>query len=228
MFRKVLNELINFVLPNSCISCGVPIDLEEKFICLKCHQTLEKYRDTHPWRNEYIESGIISNSMSAYWFREDNSIQSLIHAMKYQKMKSVGRMLGSEIGKQILDAANVSFDYIIPVPLHKAKYRDRTYNQSEYIAKGIHDVIGAEVVIDGVMRTRYTGTQTKLNKAERKINVSDAFMVNPKHLEKLTGKNIIVVDDVITTGATILECAGALRRSGAGNIWVCSAAYAEL
>ena len=71
-------------------------------------------------------------------------------------------------------------------------------------------------------------TQTKLNKAERKVNVSDAFEVNPKHSEKLAGKNIIVVDDVITTGATILECAGALRKSGAGNILVSSAAYAEL
>ena len=228
MFRKVLEELINFVLPNSCLSCELPIEPHEKFICQKCYQTLEKYGDTHPWKDEYIESGIITNSLSAFWFREGNVIQSLMHAMKYQKMRSVGKMLGTEIGNQIAEVNNPAFDYIIPVPLHKAKYRDRTYNQSEYIAKGIHDVTRAEVITDGVVRTRFTETQTRLNKAERKVNVSDAFKVNPKHLEKLKGKNIIVVDDVITTGATILECAGALRLSGAGNIWVCSAAYAEL
>jgi ComF family protein len=148
--------------------------------------------------------------------------------MKYQKMKSVGKMFGHELGNRAAKVNGVTFDYIVPVPLHKAKYRDRTYNQSEYIAKGIHEVIGGEAIADGIIRTRYTGTQTKLNKAERKVNVSDAFKVNPKYLEKFAGKNIIVVDDVITTGATILECASALKKSGAGSIWVCSAAYAEL
>lgn len=228
MFRKVLYELLNFVLPNSCISCGEPIDPHEKFVCPKCFQALEKYEDTHPWKDEYIESGVITNSMSAFWFREGSAIQSLMHAMKYQKMKSVGKMFGRELGRLAAEVNGVTFDYFVPVPLHKAKYRDRTYNQSEYIAKGIHEVIGGEAVADGIIRTRYTGTQTRLNKAERKINVSDAFKVNGKYLEKFAGKNIIVVDDVITTGATILECASALKKSGAGMIWVCSAAYAEL
>lgn len=228
MFRKILDEIINFVLPNSCISCDEPIGPKEKFVCRNCFQMLEKYEDIHPWNDEYAGNGIITDSLSAFWFREGTVIQTLMHALKYQKMRSIGKLLGNELGIRIKELNAPVFDYIIPVPLHKAKLRDRTYNQSEFIAMGIQIVIPAEVIVDGVIRTRFTGTQTRLNKAERKINVTDAFTINPKHSKRLAGKNIIVVDDVITTGATILECAGALKKSGARNILVSSAAYAEL
>jgi ComF family protein len=148
--------------------------------------------------------------------------------MKYEKMKSVGRMLGSQIGSRIAELNGMPFDYVVPVPLHKARIRDRQYNQSEFIAGGVSEILNAKVLKDALVRTRYTQTQTKLNKAERKENVKGAFEVNRKHKDKITDKNIIVADDVITTGATILECAEVLKKSGAGKIWVCSAAYAAV
>ncbi len=172
--------------------------------------------------------GTIDNSFSAFWFREGKPIQHLLHAMKYSKMKGVGVMLGNEAGKKLADIIKDEFSFILPVPLHKARYRDRTYNQSEFIAKGISEILKVPVLNNGVIRTRFTGTQTKLNKAERKENVSGAFMVNPDYEKEIAGKNIIITDDVITTGATILECAHSVRSSGAGKIWIASAAYAEL
>lgn len=137
-------------------------------------------------------------------------------------------MLGEEIGKLVAHEKNIKFDLIIPVPLHKARMRDRTYNQSEFIAMGINHILTAEVINDAVVRSRFTPTQTRLNKSERKVNVKGAFSVNPKYTVKLRGKNIILTDDVITTGATILECASALKNAGCGKLWICSAAYAEL
>jgi ComF family protein len=228
MFQKIFNNVLNFVLPNSCISCQASITAQEKYLCQKCSGMLEPYRDTHPWQQERISNGTIDNSLSAFWFREGTPIQPLLHAMKYSKMKGVGIMLGGELGKIIASRSNAHFDLIIPVPLHKAKYRDRTYNQSEYIAKGVSQILNTETVNDCVIRTRFTGTQTKLSKPERKENVRGAFEVNPKYADNLRGKNIILVDDVITTGATILECASALKKASAGKVWVCSAAYAEL
>lgn len=228
MLQKVYNGLLNFILPNSCISCQKTIDADKKYLCAECFSKLERYNDTHPWQAERIAEGTIDNSISAYWFREGTPIQTLFHALKYQKMKNVGIMLGEELGKVITAKSSESFNMIIPVPLHKAKFRDRTYNQSEYIAKGISNILNTHVINDAVIRTRFTGTQTKLNKSDRKDNVQGAFEVNPKHRSTIKGKNIILVDDVITTGATILECASALKRSGCGNLWVCSAAYAEL
>jgi ComF family protein len=228
MLRSAINEIINFILPNTCLCCDASIDSGERFICADCSRKLEKFNDAHPWKEEYIEKGIIDNSLSAYWFRETAEIQKLVHAMKYQKMKSIGKLFGSEIGRRILSINGMKFDYVIPVPLHKAKIRERTYNQSDYIAVGIAETIGAEILTDAVNRTKFTESQTRLDKIQRKENVSGAFEINPKHKDKITGKNLVLADDVITTGATMLECAKTLKESGAGKIWICSAAYAEL
>lgn len=239
MFRKFLNCITDFILPGCCLHCEAPIDGSPasissenpeavKFICAKCYGKLERYNAQHPWKDEAAALGVIDNSMSAYWFREGTEIQTLMHEMKYGKMKSVGRLFGREIGRQILSRNEANWDNIIPVPLHKARLRDRTYNQSEFIAQGVSEVIKAEVLINAVRRVRYTGTQTRLNKQERRENIKEAFAVNQKFKSSIEGRNIILVDDVITTGATILECAKAVKEAGAAKVWVCSAAYAEL
>lgn len=226
--KKIFNNLLNFVLPNSCISCQTIIPADSNYLCQNCYGKLELYRETHPWQADRISDGTIDNSISTFWFREGAPIQPLLHAMKYSKMKGIGVMLGKELGKRIFSHMEYPFSYIIPVPLHKAKHRDRTFNQSEYIAKGVSQILKAETINDGIIRTRFTGTQTKLSKPERKENVNGAFEVNSKYAENFCGKNIILVDDVITTGATILECALALKKSSAGKVWICSAAYAEI
>lgn len=228
MFQRVLNKITSFILPNSCTCCSGIMEADERFICPDCRKQLEPFDIPHPWAKEEKLAGNIDNSLSAFWFREGKPIQSLMHAMKYQKMRSIGKLLGEEIGKRIIAQSSINFDYVLPVPLHKSRQRDRTYNQSDFIAEGISGILNAQPLFNGITRTRFTGTQTKLNKAERKENVSGAFIVNPKHSANIRGKNIIITDDVITTGATILECAKAVRSAGANIIWITSAAYAEL
>ncbi|MBE2218833.1 MAG: ComF family protein [Ignavibacteria bacterium] len=227
MIRHILRGFLNFVLPETCLSCGESTSENERYLCGNCSSKLEPYTDTHPWQKEFVEAGIIENSISAYWFREGTPIQPLLHAMKYQKVRSAGRLLGEAIGRRIAGTAP-GFDYIIPVPLHKAKQRERTFNQSLCIAEGISAITRTAILEGAVNRTRFTSTQTKLNKAERRENVLHAFDADPEHIEDIRGKRIILADDVITTGATIIECASVLKRSGAGVIWICSAAYAEL
>jgi ComF family protein len=228
MLRTILNEVIDFILPNTCLCCDVPINSGEDFVCTKCFAKLEKFDDTHPWKEEHKARGVIDNSLSAFWFREKTEIQTLLHSMKYEKIKSAGKMLGREIGNRIALLNGAEFDYVAPVPLHKARARDRSYNQSKFIAIGICEILQANLINDLLIRNRHTQTQTLLNKAERKENVKDAFEINQKYKNAVLNKNIIVVDDVITTGATILECAKILKDSGTGKVWVCSAAYAAL
>lgn len=238
MFKKFINGIIDFILPGVCLHCDSPIEGSPdigtpnpdavRFICAKCYGRLERYNETHPWKEEMIENGLIDNSLSAFWFRTGNEIQTLMHEMKYSKMKSVGRLFGREIGRVVKNSGSEKWDYVIPVPLHRSRFRDRTYNQSEYIAQGVSEMIKVESIAKAISRTRFTGTQTKLNKAERKENIKDAFSINPKYKDKLHSKNIILVDDVITTGATIIECARTLKSAGSGKVWVCSAAYAEM
>lgn len=228
MFRKLYNGFLNFILPNTCLACDKILDSSTSYLCPSCYGKLEPYKDIHPWQNEKISEGIIDNSFSAFWFREGTPVQLLFHSLKYKKIKSAGSMLGEETAKRLPLPGGINFDMIIPVPLHNAKLRERTYNQSEYIAGGISSVLNIPVVKNAVHRNRFTPSQTRLNKAERRENVAGAFEVSEKDKNSIAGKNLIVCDDVITTGATILECASALKAAGAGYIIICSAAYAEL
>ncbi len=228
MIKHILQGFLGFALPNTCLCCEAVLDSSSNFICGKCKSKLVKFDENHPWKDEEITRGNIDDSFSIYRFVEGTEIQTLLHALKYEKMKSVGTMFGREIGNRISKMNGVKFDFAIPVPLHRAKERERTYNQSRYICKGIGETLNIAAPDNFMKRNRFTETQTRLDKSERRENVHGAFVVNPKFKQIIAGKNIILADDVITTGATILECARILKESGCGKILICSAAYAIL
>lgn len=228
MLKKIFNGFASFALPKSCLCCDGILEDSREFICEECHAKLTPFTDEHPWKEENIRDGNIDNSFSLYWFVEGTEIQTMLHALKYEKMKSVGTLFGREIGERILEMCGTKFDFVVPVPLHRSKERERTYNQSSYICKGIGEAAGAEVLDDCLKRTRFTPSQTKLDKQQRKENMDKAFKVKKSYMGKLKGKNIIIADDVITTGATILECARTLKSARCGKIIICSIAYARL
>ncbi|MCX7761723.1 MAG: ComF family protein [Candidatus Kryptonium sp.] len=172
--------------------------------------------------------GYISKAFACFHFKEESAIQILIHELKYQNKSSIGLLLGEIVGNAIKDDPNFSTaDALVPVPLHKIRLRERGYNQSELISKGISKVIKVNVEKDLLIRARNTETQTKLNLDQRKENVKDAFVVNDKHKNFVNGKKFVIVDDVITTGATINECAKALVSSGASKVFAVSVAVAS-
>ena len=113
------------------------------------------------------------------------------------------------------------------MPLHRIKYRERGYNQSEYIARGIAGVTGKPAACDIVRRKRYTQTQTKLNIEERYLNMKDAFEILPDASKKISGKTCLLVDDIITTGATVNSCAKEILAAGTNSIIAASAALAK-
>jgi len=160
-----------------------------------------------------------------FYFRERGPFQHIAHALKYREYKSVGMSLGRHIG-EVLKKWNYEVDILIPVPLHRIKQRERGYNQSEFIARGIASVIDKPVVSHAVRRTRYTQTQTKLNIEERRKNMHLAFELIPHSSRILSQKRCLLVDDVITTGATTNSCAQVIHSAGASIIIAASAALA--
>ena len=144
-------------------------------------------------------------------YEKDHPIQQAIHLMKYADQPMIGQQLGhlAAVDMQYADFLE-GIDVIIPVPLHPKRLRERGYNQSEYIARGIREVTGIPIDTTHVTRTRNTPKQALQTGEERKHNVVDAFAVN--HPEQLYGKHILVVDDLITTGETMRSCLKAMKR----------------
>lgn len=172
--------------------------------------------------------GYITKAFSCFHFKEESIVQMLIHELKYQNKRTIGILLGEIVGNAVKhDADFTSVDALLPVPLHKIRLRERGYNQSELIAKGINRVIGVKVINDMLIRKRNTQTQTKLNLEQRTENVKDAFVINEKYKNFVVGKKFVIVDDVITTGSTVNECAKELIRSGASQVLALSVAVAS-
>ncbi len=200
-------------------------------ICADCFQKIERANPIDLERGFSTKFGnpnFINKAFSCFHFKEESIIQILIHELKYQNKRSIGVFLGEITGQLIKNDPDFSTaDVLVPVPLHKIRLRERGYNQSELIAKGVSNVTGIKVIGDLLVRARNTETQTKLNFEERKENVKDAFFVNRKYKNFVVDKKVIIVDDVITTGSTINECAKALAQAGVSKVFALSVAIAS-
>ena len=146
--------------------------------------------------------------------------------MKYEGFEKLGVWLGRELGRAI-GSAGQRADGLIPIPLHKRKFRERGYNQAELIARGVSEEIGIPVRTDLVRRWRFTETQTQLSLEQRQKNMEDAFEIVSDNQTEVSGKEYLIVDDVITTGATITSCARELVGAGALRVIAASSALAR-
>ena len=163
-------------------------------------------------------------------FKQDNETQTLIHYLKYKGFNKLGVFLGELLSKELVKEFQTeleTFEYLIPVPLYAAKVRERGYNQSDYICRGMNDLLKKKYCYDLVNRIKNTKSQTKLKSRERIENVKDAFELNHKYSPIIQHKNIIVVDDVITSGSTINEVISTLKKNKAGKIFSVSLATAS-
>lgn len=229
-FFSLLQPITDFIFPPTCVHCRTVLEEDDRHLCRSCWKAIPLlsaetglYQET---RARLLSAGGVDELVSVYVFEKDGPFQAIAHALKYEGFQSAGRMVGGALGEQMIEWG-VRADVILPVPLHRAKHRERGFNQAESIARGIADRTRWPVVTDVLVRTRSTKTQTKLDAAERRKNVEGAFAVPEGKSEGLQNRTCIVVDDVITTGATILACARVLRSSGASSIIAASAALAK-
>ncbi len=215
-------DFLSLIYPKICLGCETILVSNENLICLSCFADLPK-------SNFYAQSSILIgleeyNFIIGLYKFNDDLIQQLIHALKYNGKSSVGVVLGIELGKLILrNDKYEEIDLIVPVPIHRNKKRKRGYNQSYYIAKGVAKIIHAP--IKEILRKSEKGnSQTGKKKYERWLNVKGSFSL--KSNSKLQAKHVLIIDDVITTGATIEACVKAIRKHGKVKISIAVLAIA--
>lgn len=220
-YKVRLNYVLDFILPRLCASCKKKLPVNIEIVCKKCFSKLILAKDQtlkYHYQRHFGTDKFIDDFRAAYLFEADKPIQRIIHSLKYDKKFFVGTFLGKMVAKiHYEEILKWNADFIVPVPLHRIKKSLRGYNQSDYIAKGISKELGIPVKNKLIKRKRNTETQTHLTHFERMMNVKEAFKVNNKKL--VSGKNLILVDDVVTTGSTISECARTLKNSGAKNVY---------
>jgi ComF family protein len=222
-------SFFDFFLPRFCVSCSTKLIPSEDSFCINCLNKIERAsteRIKHEFNRKFKDDKIISDFFPLFVFEKDKELQHGIHALKYNNRFKVGIFLGKLIGKEIKELnQNWQIDLIIPIPLHHLKKAERGYNQSFYIAKGVSKILDCKLNENAVRRVKYTETQTTMTLIERKENILKAFKARRKNAVK--GKNILLIDDVITTGATITECGKVLLESGADKIYAASVAIAD-
>jgi ComF family protein len=225
----LLSEFFDFFLPRICPSCKNKLELNEECICSNCLKKIlpaDSTRIRFEFQKKFLTKGIISGFTSLFVFEKDKELQRIIHAMKYENNFRIGETLGKLLGDKLQNEINFPhLDLIIPVPLHHLKKSERGYNQSFYIAKGVDSKLSLVLDKRSTKRIKYTETLTSMNIREREKNISGAFKVNRIH--NISGKNILIIDDVITSGNTVSEFGRTLKENGAATIYAASLAIAD-
>lgn len=205
-FVNLFRSVIDFIYPPFCIVCGKGSDLQP-FLCKDCLGSIPVFDNT-PDSIRYHSDHPANIVKALYYF--DENLQKLIHEIKYRDAPYMAEFLGKVLGEYYKEHEIANSQALIPVPLHSTRKRERTYNQSACLAKGIAKAWRIDICTKSLKRTRYTNTQTKLNKKERQENMRGAFVL--KHLEKLPDR-VCIIDDVFTTGATCIEIARTLKKA---------------
>ena len=225
-----LADFVSLIFPELCCSCGESLVGKEKLVCTGCLYNL-------PFTNFHLQADNIVarqfwgkvNLEGAYamcYFTKGGNMQNLMHHFKYKGISEVGNLMGGiAAGQLIHNAAFNTVDYIIPVPLHKKRLRERGYNQSACFAAGLAGKLEVPFSETHLLRLKRTDTQTHKSRFARFENMQEVFYVDKAG--DLAGKHILLVDDIVTTGATLTACCEELLKVPGLKISIATIAYAE-
>lgn len=219
---QVAFELTDFIAPKVCLACDEKINFESNkhlFLCPHCLSSLPYLSDYEGLLNRLtvkygFENVAIRRMNTLLDISKEDKYLNVIHSFKYQGMQESAYEFGKMLGKKLSADNFIDYDAVIPLPIHHARKRERGYNQAYYISLGVSELLNIPTEDNFVKRVRYTTTQTKLNAEERHKNLANAF----KASDKVINKRLLLIDDVLTTGSTLNNCAAALKIAGSSYI----------
>ncbi len=228
--KDIADDFLSLFLPRPCLSCGARLVRGEEVLCTGCMLDMAR-TDFHLTRGNMLERAFwgrcrVERAAAFSVYNRGSRIRKLIHLLKYSGRKDIGTTLGSLYGAVLAESGFTDgIDLIIPVPLDPARERHRGYNQSRCIADGLAVHCRLPVRGDILFRAGKSGSQTSRGRYERWENVEGLFAVRKPG--EISGKHIMLVDDVITTGSTVEACVTALQSAGDAMVSVVALAAAQ-
>jgi ComF family protein len=228
---RFLNPLLHLFFPHTCCGCGTELLEENVLFCIYCEASMPftrfEFFPCNPIEKIFWGRVDIQAAAAHMYFTRGSSIQKSLHLLKYKGRKQVGYYFGARMGMAIKNCDRFAgCELIIPLPLYAAREKKRGYNQANVIAEGISTQLNIPVISDVIFRTRKTETQTKKSRIQRWKNMEDSFEIrNP---DKIRGRHILLIDDVITTGASLEACARVLANIPGVNLSIYCLAHTIL
>ncbi len=222
------SALLRLLYPPRCLGCGARPTDDTAPLCRQCLNGLER-ADPGVVAAELArlpDATALNHGFALWYFDKEGALQQMQHALKYGNRPLYGRFAGRLLG-DAWDAAHPAhrLDALVPIPLHRARRYERGYNQSRWLAEGVAETLGVAVRVDLLTRRRATRSQARLSRTARWQNVANAFIVAKP--EKIDGKRLLLIDDVLTTGATAAAAARVLRNAGAEAVTLATLALAR-
>ncbi|MBW6491310.1 MAG: ComF family protein [Lentimicrobium sp.] len=230
MIKEYFQDLISLFYPRICLACGNTLYKNEHMLCFSCLYHLPK-TNFHQFEDNAVARQFwgkidFSSAASCYYFSKGSKVQHLVHQLKYKGYKEIGSYIGELYGKELKNSPLFnSISVVIPVPLHPRKQAKRGYNQAEWFAIGLAESMKAELDTTTLIRAHSSETQTRKTRFRRWENVKEIFQLTDP--QRLAGKHILLVDDVITTGSTLEAAGHELKKTPDIKISVASIACAS-
>ena len=229
--KNIVNSFSHLFFPHVCAGCGSDVINHSQLLCLDCLHDLP-FTNFESFANNPIEkifwgrTNIVS-AASLLYFTKNSSLQNIMHQFKYKGKKEIGFYFGKMMGDTLMRSERFeNIDAIIPLPLFISKEKRRGYNQATILCQGISEAMNVEVLKDAVIRSVETETQTKKSRIDRWLNIDGKFEL--RNEKALFNKHVLLVDDIITTGATLEACAAVMNNINGIQISITTLAYTLL
>jgi ComF family protein len=226
--QEMSEAFLHLLFPHLCAGCGSDIINKKSCLCLRCSNSLPStgfaLLPGNPVEKKFWGRLEVQAATAEYYFVRHSIIQYLMHALKYKGDKDLGLQLGRFIGTSLANSNRFYADALVPLPLFHSRQKKRGYNQATVLCQGISEKLNIPVWDDIITRKEQTTTQTQMNRLHRWQNMEGKFLTTQP--EKINGRHLLLVDDVITTGATLEACGEALVNAGS-TLSIAALCYAD-